>query len=159
MDWEYAKVLPWGILLLFGGGPSLAAAFESSGLAAWIGGRIDGIGTVPPMVLTLTVVALVILLTELTSNTATAATFLPIAAAVSFRLSGDPLALSAAVALAASCAFMLPVATPPNAIVFATGQVGIGQMMRAGLFVNLAAILVLSAFAHAAAPLLLRNDG
>ena len=153
MDWDHAKTLPWGILVLFGGGLSLAAAFQSSGFAAWIAGGIDAIGAASPIVLTLGVVTLVVLLTEFTSNTATTATFLPIAALVSLRLIGDPLPLGIAVALAASCAFMLPVATPPNAIVFASGRVTIPQMMRAGLLVNLISILVLTGFAHIVAPL------
>ncbi len=159
MDWDHAKALPWGILVLFGGGLSLAAAFQSSGLAAWIAGGIDTIGTASPIVLTLAVVALIVLLTELSSNTATTATFLPIAAAVSFGLLGDPLPLSIAVALAASCAFMLPVATPPNAIVFASDHVTIPQMMRVGLLVNLISILVLTGFVHVVAPLALGGRG
>lgn len=153
MDWDHAKALPWGILVLFGGGLSLAAAFQSSGFAVWIAGGIDTIGTTSPIVLTFAIVTLVVLLTEFTSNTATTATFLPVAAAVSLSLIGDPLPLGIAVALAASCAFMLPVATPPNAIVFASGNVTISQMMRAGLLVNLISILVLTGFAHVVAPL------
>ncbi len=153
MDWDHAKTLPWGILVLFGGGLSLAAAVQSSGLAAWIAGGVDAIGATSPVVLTLAVVTVVVLLTELTSNTATAATFLPIAAAVSLSQIGDPLPLSIAVAIAASCAFMLPIATPPNAIVFASDHVTIPQMMRAGLLLNLISILVLSGFALTVAPL------
>ena len=154
MDWDHAKTLPWGILILFGGGLSLAAAFQSTGLAAWIGAGVGTVGATSVLVLTLVVVGVVIFLTELTSNTATAATLLPVAAAVSLSQTGDPLPLSIAVALAASCAFMLPVATPPNAIVFSSGYVTIPQMMRAGLIANLISILVLATFVVAVAPLI-----
>lgn len=148
LGWAEAKRLPWGVLLLFGGGLSLAAAVESSGLAAWIGSRLQGLGGLPAVWVVLAVVTTVILLTELTSNTATTATFLPVVAAVAIGLGVAPLLLVLPTTLAASCAFMLPVATPPNAIVYGSGWVTLPQMARAGIWLNLlfVALLTLAAF-------------
>ena len=133
LDWPAVQQLPWGILLLFGGGLSLAGAVASSGLADWIGGGLADLATWPRIGLVLAVVVLVILLTELTSNTATTAAFLPVLAAVAVQANLAPLALAAPAAIAASCAFMLPVATPPNAIVYGSGHISVPQMVRAGL--------------------------
>jgi sodium-dependent dicarboxylate transporter 2/3/5 len=148
LGWAEAKRLPWGVLLLFGGGLSLAAAVEANGLAAWIGGRLQGLGGLPAVWVVLAVVGTVILLTELTSNTATAATFLPVVAAVAIGLGVAPLLLVLPTTLAASCAFMLPVATPPNAIVYGSGWVTLPQMARAGIWLNalFLALLTLAAF-------------
>jgi sodium-dependent dicarboxylate transporter 2/3/5 len=148
LGWSETKRLPWGVLLLFGGGLSLAAAVESSGLAAWIGAGLEGLRGLPALWVVLAVVGTVILLTELTSNTATTATFLPVVAAVAAGLGEDPLLLVLPTTLAASCAFMLPVATPPNAIVYGSGQVTIPQMARAGVWLNalFLALLTLAAF-------------
>jgi sodium-dependent dicarboxylate transporter 2/3/5 len=148
LGWAEAKRLPWGVLLLFGGGLSLAAAVEANGLAAWIGGRLEGLGGLPALWVVLAVVGTVILLTELTSNTATAATFLPVVAAVAIGLGVEPLLLVLPTTLAASCAFMLPVATPPNAIVYGSGRVTVAQMVRAGIWLNalFLALLTLAAF-------------
>jgi len=148
LGWSETKRLPWGVLLLFGGGLSLAAAVESSGLAAWIGARLEGLRGLPALWVVLAVVGTVILLTELTSNTATTATFLPVVAAVAAGLGEDPLLLVLPTTLAASCAFMLPVATPPNAIVYGSGQVTVPQMARAGVWLNalFLALLTLAAF-------------
>ena len=154
MDWEHAKTLPWGILILFGGGLSLAAAVQDTGLAAWIGAGIGEMEATQFLLLTGAVVGMIVFLTELTSNTATAATFLPVAAAISLSLTGSPMQLGTSVALAASCAFMLPVATPPNAIVYGSGRVTIPQMMRAGLILNLICVAVLSTFAYLLAPVI-----
>lgn len=137
LDWRTAEQIPWGVLLLFGGGLALASAFESTGLARAIGSSVEGLGTVSPWVLVLGVAALIIFLTELTSNTATTATFLPAVAAVAVGLGLDPRLLAIPVAVGASAAFMLPVATPPNAIVFASGEIRIHEMARAGLALNL----------------------
>jgi sodium-dependent dicarboxylate transporter 2/3/5 len=142
LTWEYAERLPWGVLLLFGGGLSLAAAVASSGLAEWIGGELNGLASWPVLVLVVAVTALIIFLTELTSNIATAATFLPVVAALAVGLGQPPLLLAIPAVLAASCAFMLPVATPPNAIVFASGYLTIPQMVRAGLWLNVLGIVV-----------------
>jgi len=137
LDWSQAERIPWGILLLFGGGLSLAAAIQSSGLAGWIGDAMGGLTGYPMALVVAAVTAAVVFLTELTSNTATAAAFLPVVASTAVGLHADPLVLAIPTALAASCAFMLPVATPPNALVYAGGHVTIRQMMRAGLWLNL----------------------
>lgn len=150
MDWQTAQRLPWGVLLLFGGGLSLAAAIAKSGLAAWIGAALGGLAGWPVLLVLLLVTAGVIFLTEITSNTATAAAFLPLAAAVAPALAVDPFLLTIPVALAASCAFMLPVATPPNAIVYGSGQLTIPQMARAGFLLNLAGVVVITAVTWAA---------
>jgi len=150
--WKYAEQLPWGVILLFGGGLSLASAFISTGLAAWLGTTLQVIGTMPLLAIVLAVTSLIIFLTELTSNTATVATFLPIAGAIAIEIGMDPLVLVVPVTLAASCAFMLPVATPPNAIVFGSGLLTIPKMMRAGLVVNIAGVAVVTFVAMVLAP-------
>ncbi|MDE3724874.1 DASS family sodium-coupled anion symporter [Nocardiopsis sp. N85] len=143
LDWDTAVQLPWGVLLLFGGGLAISAQFTASGLSTWIGGQVSVLAGIPVWVLILAVAALVLFLTELTSNTATAATFLPILGGVAMGMDMDVLALVVPVALAATMAFMLPVATPPNAIVFGSGHVRIGQMMRGGLWLNLIALVLI----------------
>ncbi|GAB4084552.1 DASS family sodium-coupled anion symporter [Myceligenerans cantabricum] len=145
LDWSAMKELPWGILLLFGGGLALSAQFGQTGLSAWIGEQVAGMAGIPVWVVVLAVVALVIFLTELTSNTATTATFLPVMAGVAGGLGIEPLMLLVPTALAATMAFMLPVATPPNAIVFGSGQVTIGQMVRGGVLLNVAGIVLIMA--------------
>jgi sodium-dependent dicarboxylate transporter 2/3/5 len=152
LRWEYAERLPWGVILLFGGGLSLANAFIVTGLAEWIGVELQGIGTLPLIVIVMSVAALIIFLTELTSNTATVATFLPVAGAVAIQSGYDPIVLAVPVTLAASCAFMLPVATPPNAIVFGSGLLTIPKMMRAGFAINIVGILVVTMAAMILAP-------
>ena len=137
LSWDAAEELPWGVLLLFGGGLSLAAAINATGLAAWIGGAFAGISTWPVIFIVVAVVVVVLFLTELTSNLATAAAFLPIMASVAIGIGQSPLLLVIPAALAASGAFMLPVATPPNAIAYGSGFLRIGHMTRAGLLLNL----------------------
>ncbi len=144
MDWNTAVKLPWGILLLFGGGLSLAAAISRHGVDAWLASGFAGMADSPALLVLLAVTTLVIFMTELTSNTAVANTLIPVMAAVAIGLGQPPLPLILAVALAASCAFMLPVATPPNAIVYASGHVSIAQMMRAGFALNLLAVAVIA---------------
>jgi sodium-dependent dicarboxylate transporter 2/3/5 len=144
MDWETARRLPWGILLLFGGGLSLASAIQATRVADFIGSRVGVLGDLPPVLLVLAVATLVIFLTELTSNTATTATLLPILAALAPGLGVHPYLLIVPAALAASCAFMMPVATPPNAIVFGSGHVTLPQMCRAGLWLNLIGIAIVT---------------
>ena len=152
LRWQYAEQLPWGVILLFGGGLSLAAAFINTGLAAWIGTMLQTIGTLPVLAIVAAIAAVIIFLTELTSNTATVATFLPIAGAVAIELGLDPIVLAVPVTLAASCAFMLPVATPPNAIVFGSGLLTIPKMMRAGLVINIVGIGIVTFAAMVLAP-------
>jgi sodium-dependent dicarboxylate transporter 2/3/5 len=155
MDWETAVRLPWGILILFGGGLSLAAAIQKTGLGLWLGHQVGGLAGLPSLALVVVVTALVIFLTELTSNTATTATLVPILAALAPGLGLSPFALIVPAAIAASCAFMLPVATPPNAVVFASGHVTIPQMARAGFALNLIGIALITALTYAVAlPLL-----
>lgn len=142
--WEDTKDLPWGVLILFGGGLALAAAMTSSGLTEAIGRSLAPLGAVNVLILVLAATTMVIFLTELTSNLATTATFLPVMAAVAIETGQDPLLFIVPVTLAASCAFMLPVATPPNAIVFSSGAVSIPRMMRAGVILNLIGVAVLA---------------
>ncbi|GAA1762972.1 MULTISPECIES: DASS family sodium-coupled anion symporter [Streptomonospora] len=145
LDWPTALQLPWGILLLFGGGISLSVQFEESGLSSWIGERVGLLSAVPAWVVVLIVAALVLLLTELTSNTATATIFLPVLAGVAVGMNLDVLLLVVPAALAASLAFMLPVATPPNAIAFGSGYIRIDQMVRAGVWLNICALVLIMA--------------
>jgi sodium-dependent dicarboxylate transporter 2/3/5 len=151
LTWADAERLPWGVLILFGGGLSLAGAIQGTGLAAWIGQALAGISAWPIALITLTVTAVIVFLTELTSNTATAAAFLPVVAALATGIGQDPMLLAIPTVLAASCAFMLPVATPPNAIVFATGHLTIPQMARAGLWLNVLFIVLINAALYALA--------
>lgn len=144
MVWQNVNRLPWGVLILFGGGLSLAAAVSSTGLAGWLGQSLTPLGGLGIFVLIVAATGLVIFLTELTSNVATAATFLPVVAAVALELGVSPLMLCIPITLAASCAFMLPVATPPNAIVFASGVLSIPQMVRAGAMLNIIGMILLS---------------
>jgi len=144
LDWDSAVKLPWGVLLLFGGGLALSSQFSSSGLTEWIGEQAQGLGGVPMVLMVLIFAAGILLLTELTSNTATAATFLPVAGGVAMGLGIDPMLLAIPVALAATCAFMLPVATPPNAIAFGSGYVTITQMIRGGIWLNLIAMVLIT---------------
>ena len=161
IEWSITTKLPWGILILFGGGLSMANAIMSSGLGKWIGGLIPDISAV---LLILLIVVLIVFLTELTSNQATTATFVPIMiilATVEGNLLPDGTSnlslvaqLAIPVALAASCAFMLPVATPPNAIVYGSEKFTIAQMMKAGLYFNILGILVVTAFSTFVLPLI-----
>ncbi len=139
---EWAAKLPWGVVVLFGGGLSLAAGIKGSGLADWIGGEAGGLSDLPTLLVIFAVVVLMILLTELTSNTATTATFLPIVAAIAIGIGENPLLLVFPTVLAASCAFMMPVATPPNAVVFASGHIRIAQLIRGGVLANLIGLCV-----------------
>lgn len=143
MDWETARKLPWGILILFGGGLALAEGFQSSGLAGWLGESLKMMNNVSFIILLFVVSAMVNFLTEVTSNVATASILLPILASIAVVLGVHPYPLMIAATLSASCAFMLPVATPPNAIVFSTGYISIGQMARAGFFMNIISIIVI----------------
>ncbi len=148
LDWETAKGLPWGVLVLFGGALSLAAAVGEFGVAELIGASASGIGELSPFWIVFAITAGMVFLTELTSNTATAATMIPLLAALAPGFGVNSLELIVPATLAASCAFMLPVATPPNAIVFGTGYISMRQMMRAGLWINLLAIALLTLLCH-----------
>ncbi len=150
MNWEWGLKLPWGVLLLFGGGLSLAAAISRTGLAAWVGGLLSTFSHWPLVVLIALAVLLIIFMTELASNTATAAAFLPILASVAIvGLGESPLLLAVPATIAASCAFMLPAATPPNAIVYGSEKFSIQQMARGGLFLNILFVFLVTAAAYA----------
>jgi sodium-dependent dicarboxylate transporter 2/3/5 len=148
LDWDTALGLPWGILLLFGGGLSLAAAIQANGVGELLASRVVGLADVPPLVIVLAVITGIVFLTELTSNTATTATLVPLLAALAPGLGLDPLMLIVPAALAASCAFMMPVATPPNAIVFGSGLVSIAKMSRAGFWLNWLGIVLITLLAY-----------
>lgn len=147
-SWASARRLPWGTLLLFGGGLSLASAFVRTELSTWIGETLQAIGFLPVLVVVLIVVGVVVFLTELTSNAATTAAFLPVVAAFAVGIGQNPLLLAVPAVLGASCAFMLPVATPPNAIVYGSGRVPIPQMSKAGILLNLVFLVLITALAY-----------
>ena len=144
LDWNTARRIPWGILLLFGGGLALAGAFQSSGLSDWVGGRLASMEGIPFVLIILTTAAVFVFLTELTSNTATAALGMPLMVGVAQGLDVAALPLMTAAALAASMAFMLPVATPPNAIVFGSGAIRSRDMALAGVGLNLLSIVAIT---------------
>lgn len=144
MDWDTANELPWDVLLLFGGGLALSKMFSTSGLSLWIGELAKGLAGLPIILLIAAVAILVLVLTEFTSNTATAATFMPILAGVAVGINVPILLLTIPVALAATCAFMLPVATPPNAIAYGSGYVRIADMLRGGVWLNIIAIVLIT---------------
>ena len=152
LNWDSSNKLPWGLLILFGGGLSIASQINSTGLGVWIGEGLSILGTVPPIMLIFFVAALIIFLTEITSNVATTSTFLPVFGAVAIGLGILPVSLTVPVCLAASCAFMLPVATPPNAIVYGSGKFTIATMMKAGFLLNIIGIFVVTMFAYFIAP-------
>lgn len=144
LDWDTAVDMPWGVLLLFGGGLALSGQFTSSGLTESIGDAVEGLAGVPIIVLVAVLAFAILFLTEITSNTATAATFIPVVGGVALGIGADPLILTVPVALAATCAFMLPVATPPNAVAFGSGYVTIGRMVKGGFWLNMIALVIIT---------------
>lgn len=152
INWEEAAKLPWGIILLFGGGMALAKGFETSGLAVWIGSQMQTLASLPLLLLILVLIAAVNFLTEITSNLATTAMLLPVLAPMALAIDVHPFALMVAAAVAASCAFMLPVATPPNAVVFGSGYLRIADMVRKGLFMNLVSVCIVTLFVYLTLP-------
>lgn len=153
LEWSEAIKLPWGILFLFGGGMALAAGFQSSGLAQWIGNQMTSLQGVSIIILILVLVTAVNFLTEVTSNLATTAMLLPILAPMALNIDVHPYLLLVAATVAASCAFMLPVATPPNAVVFGSGYLRIPDMVKAGIWLNLISIILISLFVYFILPL------
>ncbi|MEJ2699191.1 MAG: DASS family sodium-coupled anion symporter, partial [Desulfuromonadales bacterium] len=149
MDWHWAAKMPWGVLVLFGGGLTMAEGFKATHLAHWIGSQVALLQNAPMVLMIAVVATLIIALTEMTSNTATAAMSMPILAAVAVGLGQNPLLLCIPGAVAASCAFMLPVATPPNAIVFGSGYVAIPQMVKAGIGLNVICVVLVTAVTYA----------
>ncbi|MEM7663663.1 MAG: SLC13 family permease [Pseudomonadota bacterium] len=155
LTWPEAVKLPWGVLILFGGGISLGRAITRTELSAWIGEQLSILSVVPPIVFVVAVVALVIFLTELTSNVATMTTLAPILGTLAISVGVAPASLLGPAAVAASCAFMLPVATAPNAIIYATDKVPVAAMMRAGFRVNVVGAAIIAAVGYYIAPLVL----
>jgi len=145
LTWDEARVIPWDVLLLFGGGLSLAAAMESSGLARWMGEHMGALGSLPPFALYLGLGLFVLVLSELASNTAVATMMMPIVATLGSSVGQPPLLLMLVAAFAASTGFALPVATPPNTIVFGSGQIRVKDMARAGVLLDAIAVLLLVA--------------
>ena len=144
MNWETAGKIPWGIVLLFGGGFALAQGFVDSGLSVWFGKQLAGLANVEPVVLTLANASLISLLTELTSNVATTEMILPILAGLAITIKINPLLLMIPATLASSLAFMLPVATPPNAIIFGTNRLQIKDMVKTGILLNIMGIIIVT---------------
>jgi sodium-dependent dicarboxylate transporter 2/3/5 len=159
LDWKTAESIPWGVVLLFGGGMSLASALTQSGLGGWMGSELTDLANLPVILLMLVVTTVVIFSTEITSNVATAAALMPVLGAVALATGIPPELIGAPVALAASCAFMLPMATGPNAVVYATGHVSVGQMVGAGFRLNLVAIVVITGLTYFLAPIAFRSVG
>lgn len=155
LDWATAKEIPWDILLLFGGGLALSTAFTRNGLSQWIGDLASGVADLPVVLVVLVITTLVMALTEMTSNTATAATFLPIMGGIAVGIGHDVMLLVVPVAMASTYSFMLPVATPPNAIAFGSGYLTIGNMVRAGVWLNLIGIALIVATVTLLGPLVL----
>ena len=154
MNWEEAVQIPWGIILLFGGGMALAKAFGDSGLAVWIGEQLVNLENLPLFAIILILVIAVNFLTEVTSNLATTAMLLPILATMALALEVHPFMLMISATLAASCAFMLPVATPPNAVVFGSGHLRIPDMIRSGIWMNLLSIILITLVVYYLLPLI-----
>jgi sodium-dependent dicarboxylate transporter 2/3/5 len=154
LTWEEARTIPWDVLLLFGGGLSLAAAMESSGLARWLGEHLTVLGGLPTLALYLGLAVFVLLLSELASNTAVATMMMPIIATLAGAVGQPPLLLMLIAALAASTGFALPVATPPNTIVFGSGQVRVRDMARAGIILDLIAVVLVVVVVAAVYPLM-----
>jgi sodium-dependent dicarboxylate transporter 2/3/5 len=148
LEWDETKKLPWGLLLLFGGGLSLASSISSSGLGQWLGTSFSLLVGLKPWLIILLITTFIVFLTELTSNTATTSTFLPIATSIAVAISVAPISIAIPLVMASSLAFMLPVATPPNAIVYGSGKITIANMIKAGFILNLIGILIISLVSH-----------
>jgi sodium-dependent dicarboxylate transporter 2/3/5 len=154
LSWEDTVKLPWGILLLFGGGMALAKGFDSSGLAVWIGNQLTVLEAVPLLFLLLILISIVNFLTEITSNLATTAMLLPVLASLAEAININPYFLLVGATVAASCAFMLPVATPPNAVVFGSKLLKIDDMVKKGFWMNIISIIILTCAVYILLPLI-----
>ena len=144
MNWEYSKQLPWNIVLLFGGGFALAQGFKDSGLSLWLGDQLMGLAGIHPIFLIISIALFMTFITELTSNTATTQIILPVIASLSVSIHVNPLLLMLPATLSASMAFMLPVATPPNAIIFGSNKISVMQMAKTGLLLNIVGAIVIT---------------
>ncbi|EOA9701750.1 DASS family sodium-coupled anion symporter [Staphylococcus aureus] len=158
IDWEVAKELPWGVLILFGGGLALAKGISESGLAKWLGEQLKSLNGVSPILIVIVITIFVLFLTEVTSNAATATMILPILATLSVAVGVHPLLLMAPAAMAANCAYMLPVGTPPNAIIFGSGKISIKQMASVGFWVNLISAIIIILVVYYVMPIVLGID-
>ena len=158
LEWKEAVKMPWGILLLFGGGMSLAKAFDVSGLAIWIGNQITAFGNFDLFLFLILLVTAINFLTEVTSNVATTAMLLPVIAPIALELDIHPFILMTAAAVAASCAFMLPASTPPNAIVFGSGYLRIPDMVKKGFLLNIISILIIVLMVYYLLPIVWEID-
>lgn len=158
LSWKDSRDIPWGILLLFGGGLAIAAGFRESGLSSWMGNQLTIFDSFHLIVMIACATLLILFLTEITSNTATATMILPVVAALALALEIHPYALMIPCAMAANCAFMLPVGTPPNAIIFATEKLSIGEMMRVGFLLNIIAAMLIVLMVYFMVPLLWNID-
>ena len=154
LEWKDAVKLPWGILVLFGGGIAIAEGFQASGLATWIAANMTILEGMTLFVVILALVFMVNFLTEITSNLATTSVLLPVLAPLALAIDVNPFYLMVGATMAASCAFMLPVATPPNAIVFGSEHLTLRQMMKAGLWMNMVSIVVITLFVYLLLPLI-----
>ncbi len=154
ISWEDTKYIPWGIILLFGGGLSLAVAMQSSGLTQWIGDKIYNLNQLNIFLILISIVFIINFLTEITSNLATVSMILPIIASISISLDINPLILMISATIAASCAFMLPVATPPNAVIFGSGYLKIKDMVKTGIIMNIISIIIVSIYVYYIIPFL-----
>ncbi|MEQ9009164.1 MAG: SLC13 family permease, partial [Ekhidna sp.] len=152
LTWEEAEKLPWGVIILFGGGLSIAAAFQSSGLAEWLGLQLTGVAELHPLLIILIVALTVNFLTEVTSNVATASIMLPVLASLAEAIGIHPFLLMVPATMAASCAFMLPIATGPNAIVFSSGELKMNDMVKSGVWLNVISSLLISALVYFVLP-------
>ncbi len=154
LNWEQAVKIPWGIVLLFGGGMAIASGFQESGLAEWLGSRMTGMEGLSVFLILIIIVMAVNFLTEITSNLATTAMLLPALAPTALSMDVHPFLLMIGATIAASCAFMLPVATPPNAVVFGSGYLKISDMFRKGLIMNIISIILVSIYLYFMLPLI-----
>ena len=158
LSWKDSREIPWGILLLFGGGLAIAAGFRESGLSSWMGNQLTIFDSFHLIVMIACATLLILFLTEITSNTATATMILPVVAGLALALEIHPYALMIPCAMAANCAFMLPVGTPPNAIIFATEKLTIGEMMRVGFLLNIIASILIVLMVYFLVPVLWNID-
>jgi len=156
MDWNTAKKLPWGILLIFGAGLAIAKGFSGTDLTTWIAGQFMGLNLVPVFILLIIIIVSLNFLTEITSNTATASMMLPLLITLGASLKIEPIPILVGAVLACSCAFMLPVATPPNAVVFSSGKIKIGEMVKSGFAMNIISVIVVFIFVWYVLPILWR---
>lgn len=155
LTWDEARQIPWDVLFFFGGGLTLAQMMESSGLTTWLGSGLTRLGGLPPLVIYLGLAATVLVLSELASNLAVATMTMPIAVALGHSIGQPPIVLMLVAGFAASTGFALPIATPPNTIVFGSGMITIRQMLRAGLWLDLVSVLVVAGMVALLAPVVL----